>query len=83
MVCLKKTHRKRNPLGKEVLNIQQWLTRMEQAVKHAEGTFETQVAPKGKESITRWEKELNNKCKGKARDALVQEADWVTDPRAM
>jgi hypothetical protein len=83
MARLKKTHRKRNPLGKEVLNIQQWLTRMEQAAKDAEGTFETQVAPKGKESITRWEKELNNKCKGKARDALVQEADWVTDLRAM
>jgi hypothetical protein len=52
-------------------------------VKYAKGTFQTQVEPKGKETITKWEKELNNKCKGKVRDALVQEADWATDLGAM
>jgi uncharacterized protein YcbK (DUF882 family) len=52
---------------------------MAQAMKDAKGTFQTRVEPKGKATITRWEKELKNKCKGKARDALVQEADWVTD----
>jgi hypothetical protein len=79
MARLKKMHRKRNPPGKEVPNSLRRLTRMAQAAKDAEGTFQTRVAPKGKETITRWEKELKNKCKGKARDALVQEADWVTD----
>jgi hypothetical protein len=83
MARLKKTHRKRNPLGKEVSNSSWWLTRMEQATKDAEGTFHTLVASKGKATITRWEKELKDKCKGKAWDALVQEADWVTDLGAM
>jgi hypothetical protein len=82
MACLKKTHRKRNPPRKEVMNSLRQLKRMAHVVKDAEGTFQTQVAPKGKETITRWEKELKNKYKGKAGDALVQEADWVTDPGA-
>ena len=56
---------------------------MAQAVKDAKGTFQTQVVLKGKATITRWEKELKNKCKGKVQDALVQEADWVTNPGAM
>jgi hypothetical protein len=68
--------------GKEVSNNSRRLTRMEQATKDAEGTFQTLVAPKGKVNITRWEKELKDKRKGKAWDALVQEADWVTDPGA-
>jgi hypothetical protein len=50
--------------------------------KDAEGTFHTLVAPKGKATITRWEKEIKEKCKGKTWDALTQEADWVTDPGA-
>jgi hypothetical protein len=50
--------------------------------KYAEGTFRTLVAPKGKVTITWWEKELKEKRKGKAWDALAQEADWVTDPGA-
>jgi hypothetical protein len=42
----------------------------------------TLVAPKGKATITRWGKEIKEKRKGKAWDALTQEADWVTDPGA-
>jgi hypothetical protein len=52
---------------------------MEQATKVAEGTFQNLVALKGKATITRWEKELKDKRKGKAWDALVKEVDWVTD----
>jgi hypothetical protein len=79
MVRMKRTHRKRNPLGKEVLNSPRRVSRMEQATKDAEGTFQTLVAPKGKATITRWEKEIKEKRKGKAWDALAQEADWITD----
>jgi hypothetical protein len=79
MVRMKRTHRKRNPLGKEVPNSPRRVSRMEQATKDAEGTFQTLVAPKGKATITRWEKEIKEKHKGKAWDALAQEADWVTD----
>jgi hypothetical protein len=46
------------------------------------GNLPTLVAPKGKVTITRWEKELKEKRKGKVWDALVQEADWVTDLEA-
>jgi hypothetical protein len=52
---------------------------MEQVEKYAEGTFHTLVAPKGKATITRLEKEIKEKRKGKTWDALAQEADWVTD----
>jgi hypothetical protein len=52
---------------------------MEQATKDTEGTFHTLVAPKGKVTITQWEKEIKEKCNGKAWDALTQEADWVTE----
>jgi hypothetical protein len=38
---------------------------------------------KGKATITRWEKEINAKCKGKAWEELIQEEDWITDPGAM
>jgi hypothetical protein len=82
MARLKQTHRKRNPPRKEVLNNSRRLTRMEQAAKDAEGTFQTLVALKGKATITWWEKELKDKRKGKAWDAVVQETDWVTDPGA-
>jgi hypothetical protein len=47
--------------------------------KYAEGTFQTLVAPKGKATITQWEKEIKEKCKGKAWDALAHEVDWVTN----
>jgi hypothetical protein len=50
--------------------------------KYVEGTFQTLVALKGKAAITRWEKEIKEKGKGKSWDALAQEENWVTDPRA-
>jgi hypothetical protein len=52
---------------------------MEHATKDAECTFQTLVASKGKVTITHWEKEIKEKLKGKAWEALAQEADWVTD----
>jgi hypothetical protein len=58
MARLKKMHRKMNPPGKEVLKSSWRLTRMEQAKKYAEGTFQTMVALKGKATITRCEKDL-------------------------
>jgi hypothetical protein len=72
MVRMKRTRRKRNPLGKDVLNSPQRVSRMEKAEKYAEGIFQTLVAPKGKVTITRWEKEIKEKCEGKAWDALEQ-----------
>jgi len=44
---------------------------MEEAAKFVEGTFQMMVAPKGKMTITWWKKELNDKHKGKAWDALA------------
>jgi hypothetical protein len=41
------------------------------------------VEPKGKETITRWEKEIIAKRKGTAWEELIQEVDWITDPRTM
>jgi hypothetical protein len=61
MAHLKQTHRKRNPPGKEVPNSPQRITRMAQVAKEVEGTFQTRVVPKGKATITQWEKELKNK----------------------
>jgi hypothetical protein len=72
-------HRKRNPLGKEVPISPRWVKRMEQVTKDMEGTFQTLVAPKGKETITWWEKEIKEKRKEKSWDTLAHEADWVTD----
>jgi hypothetical protein len=71
MAHLNQMHRKRNPPGKEVLNSPRWKTRMAQVAKDVKGTFQSLVSPKGKATITQREKELKNKCKGKARDALV------------
>jgi hypothetical protein len=82
MLRMKRTHRKRNPLGKEVLNSPQRVSRMEQAEKYTEGTFQTLVASKGKVAITRWEKEIKEKHKAKAWEALAHEVDRVTDPGA-
>jgi hypothetical protein len=79
MVRVKRTHRKRNPLGKEVPNSPRRVSRLEQATKYVEGTFQTLVVPKGKLAITRWEKEIKEKCQGKSWDALAQEVDWITD----
>jgi hypothetical protein len=70
MVRMKCTHRKRNHLGKEVSNSPQRVSRMERETKDAEGTFQTLVALKGKAAITRWEKEIKEKHKGKAWDGL-------------
>jgi hypothetical protein len=72
-------HRKRNTLGKEVMNSPRWVSRMEQEANDAEGTFQTMVVLKGKATITCWEKEIKEKRKVKAWDAMAQEADWVTD----
>jgi hypothetical protein len=52
MARLKQMQRKRNPLGKEVLNSSRWLTRMEWVMKDVEDTFHTLVTPKGKATIT-------------------------------
>jgi hypothetical protein len=52
---------------------------MEQAEKDVEGTFQTLLSPKGKATITRWEKEIKETRKGKSWDALTQETDWVID----
>jgi hypothetical protein len=55
---------------------------MDQATKDVEGTFQTLVASKGKETINHWEKEIKENRKGKAWDALAQEADLgATQPR--
>jgi hypothetical protein len=75
MVRMKQTHKKRNPLGKEVSNSSRRVSRMEKVTKDAEVTFQTLVATKGKATISRWEKEIKEKHKGKAWDALAQEAD--------
>jgi hypothetical protein len=72
----------KEPPGKGFPNNSRWLTRMEKATKYAEGTFQTLVVSKGKATITWWENELKDKCKGKAWDAVVQETDWVTNPGA-
>jgi hypothetical protein len=82
MVRMKRTHRKRNALVKEVPNIPRRMSRMEQVGKYVEGTFQTLFALKGKASITHWEKEIKEKHKGKAWDALAQEEDLVTDTGA-
>jgi hypothetical protein len=55
---------------------------MEQVEKYPEGTFHTLVASKGKATITQWEKEIKEKCKGKTWDALTQESDLVTNSGA-
>jgi hypothetical protein len=82
MVRMKRTNKKRNPQAKGTPKNPRRISRMEQAEKDAEGTFHTLVSPKGKATITRLEKAINEKCKGKTWDALAQEADWVTDPGA-
>jgi hypothetical protein len=71
VVRMKRMHNKRNPLGKGTLNNPRRVSRMEQAAKDAEGTFYTLVAPKGKATITRLEKEIKEKRKGKTWDALT------------
>jgi hypothetical protein len=73
---------KRNPQGKGTPKNPRQISRMEQAEKDTEGTFHTLVAPKGKATINRLEKAINEKRKGKTWDALRQEVDWVTDPGA-
>jgi hypothetical protein len=41
------------------------------------------VKPKGQETITKWEKEITAKRKGKAWEELSHEADWIADPGTM
>jgi hypothetical protein len=76
---MKKTHSKRNPLGKETQKNPQWISRMEQVAKYVEGTFHTLVSLRGKATIAQLENEIKDKRKGKTWDALTQEAYWVTD----
>jgi hypothetical protein len=82
MVRMKKTHSKRGPQGKEPPTSARRITRMEQAAREAKGTFLTQVDPKGKAIINRWEREINTTRKGKAWTELIQEADGIRDPGA-
>jgi len=56
------------------------ISRMEQVARDAKGTFQALVEPKGKETITRWEREITTKRKGKAWEEVIQEADWIMDP---
>jgi len=65
MVRMKKTHSKRIPQGKEPLTSPWRITRIEQAARDAKGTFHTLVEPKGKATITGWEKEINVNAMGK------------------
>jgi hypothetical protein len=60
---MKQMNRKRNPLGKEVPKSSRRVTKIEQEVKDAEGTFQTLLAPKGNETITQWENELRTSAK--------------------
>jgi hypothetical protein len=55
------------------------ISRMEQAARDAKGTFQELVELKGQASITRWEKEITTKHKGKSWEELSQEADWITE----
>jgi hypothetical protein len=80
---MKRMHRKRNPQRKEPSTSPRRVSRMEQAARDAKGTFHTLVEPKGKATITWWEKEINVKRKGKSWEELIQEADWIMDPGAM
>jgi hypothetical protein len=80
MVRMKKTHIKRNTQMEENPISHRRISRMEQAARDAKGTFQALVEPKGKATITRWEKEITAKRKGKAWEELSQEADWITDP---
>jgi hypothetical protein len=63
MVRIKKTHSERGLKGKEPSTSTQRITSMEQAAREANGTFLTQVDPKGKAIINRWEREINTTCK--------------------
>jgi hypothetical protein len=79
MVRMKKTPSKRGPQGKEPLTSPWRITRMEQAAREAKSTFLTQVDPKGKAIVTKWEKEINTTHKRKAWKDLIQEADGISN----
>jgi len=66
MVRMKKIHSKRGPQGKESTTSARRITRMEQAAREAKGTFLTQVDPKGKAIINRWEREINTTGRSKS-----------------
>jgi hypothetical protein len=82
MVRMKNTQSKRGPQGEELPTSARKITRMEQAAREAKGTFLTQVDPKGKAVIDRWEREVNTTRQGKAWAELIQEADGIRDPGA-
>jgi hypothetical protein len=77
---MKKMHVKRNTQMDENPISHRKISRMEQAARDAKGTFQALVEPKGQATITRWEKEITAKRKGKAWEELRQEADWIMDP---
>jgi hypothetical protein len=73
------TRQKKHPEGDNPISHRK-ISRMEQAARDAKGTFQTLVDPKGKATITRWEREITAKRKGKAWKELSQEEDWLMDP---
>jgi hypothetical protein len=77
---MKNTQSKRGPQGEALPTSARKITRVEQAAREAKGTFLTQVDPKGKAVIDRWEREVNNKRQGKDWEELIQEADGIKDP---
>jgi hypothetical protein len=74
MVRMKQMHSKRNPLRKGTQKNPRQVSRMEQAAKDVEGTFHTLIAPKGKATINRLEKEIKINRKGKTY-ALTQDTN--------
>jgi hypothetical protein len=76
---MKKTNVKRNTQMDKNLISHRKISRKEQASRDAKGTFQALVELKGQATITRWEKEITAKSKGKAWEELSQEADWITD----
>jgi hypothetical protein len=66
-------------LGKEILKSLRRLTRIEQAMREADNTFNTLVSLKGKETINRWEEEIKEEWSDKEWGEMAQEVDWVRD----
>jgi hypothetical protein len=69
-VHMKKTHVKRNTQMDENPISHRKISSMEQAAQDAKGTFQALVKPKVQATITRWEKEIIAKHKGKAWEEL-------------
>jgi hypothetical protein len=82
MVRMKKTSSKRGPQGKEPPLSARRMTRIEQAAREAKSTFLMKVDTKGKTTIKRWEREINNARRGKSWSQITQEAGGIRDPGA-